>query len=249
MTPWAVFLDIDGTILLDGRIAPPLQEAIADAQKRGHRFFLNSGRGYGNIGENILNAVAWDGVVAGIGADVRIGGRQVWHRPVPFDVLMRLARDFEKVDYPILFEGEECLYNFGEFCKGADCIQMPSAAAYAAYRDAAISKITYPGTIGEELRAALEPTFAVYQFSGYGEASLSGTNKGTGMRKALELLGIPVEHSMAIGDSRNDWDMMDAAGLSVAMGNADERTKARCKAVAPTIREHGVAWAIREFLP
>ncbi|HJB55747.1 MAG TPA: HAD-IIB family hydrolase, partial [Candidatus Olsenella avistercoris] len=54
------------------------------------------------------------------------------------------------------------------------------------------------------------------------EFSPTEANKGTGMLALAELLGVPREATMAVGDADNDLPMLRDAGLGVAMGNANE---------------------------
>ena len=53
---------------------------------------------------------------------------------------------------------------------------------------------------------------------------------------------------MAVGDAQPDVAMFEAAGVSVAMGNAIDEVKAQADAVAPSNTEGGVAWAIRRYV-
>jgi phosphoglycolate phosphatase (TIGR01487 family) len=50
-------------------------------------------------------------------------------------------------------------------------------------------------------------------------------NKGTGLIKAAELMGIGPKDFVAIGDSVNDIEMLELAGFSIAVGNADIELK------------------------
>ncbi|GHV73934.1 haloacid dehalogenase [Spirochaetia bacterium] len=52
-----------------------------------------------------------------------------------------------------------------------------------------------------------------------------GVDKGTGLAKVAEVLGIPRSAVLAIGDSMNDEAMIRWAGIGVAMANGDERIK------------------------
>lgn len=51
-------------------------------------------------------------------------------------------------------------------------------------------------------------------------------NKGIGLTKIAELLGIPLGEFAAFGDSENDVEMLKVAGTGVAVGNADKKAKA-----------------------
>ena len=49
---------------------------------------------------------------------------------------------------------------------------------------------------------------------------------------------------MAIGDSENDLDVLQTAGYSVAMGNAEDGIKAVCDFVTASCNNDGVGRAI-----
>jgi Cof subfamily protein (haloacid dehalogenase superfamily) len=72
--------------------------------------------------------------------------------------------------------------------------------------------------------------------------------KGIGLKKFADYLRIPLTHTMAIGDNYNDVSMFQAAGVSVAMGNAHEDIKRICTKTTLTNTEDGVAYAIRNYL-
>ena len=65
---------------------------------------------------------------------------------------------------------------------------------------------------------------------------------------AIRHLGFPLAETMAVGDNFNDLDMIEAAGLGVAMGNAPEAVRARADWVAPHVDDDGLAVAIERFL-
>jgi Cof subfamily protein (haloacid dehalogenase superfamily) len=71
--------------------------------------------------------------------------------------------------------------------------------------------------------------------------------KGSAVSFYAEYVGIPLSEVMVIGDNYNDLSMMKVAGVSVAMGNAEEPIKRECRYVTKTNNEHGVAYAIRTW--
>jgi hydroxymethylpyrimidine pyrophosphatase-like HAD family hydrolase len=62
----------------------------------------------------------------------------------------------------------------------------------------------------------------------------------------LEQWGVRAEEVVAIGDDVNDLPMLEAAGLSVAMGNAVPEVKALADTVTTSNDEHGAALALRK---
>jgi hypothetical protein len=77
------------------------------------------------------------------------------------------------------------------------------------------------------------------------EATHPKVNKGNAVRYlAEELLGLQAENVMAIGDNFNDLEMLQYAGIGVAMGDAPEGVKAVADWIAPTVEADGVAMAI-----
>ena len=72
-------------------------------------------------------------------------------------------------------------------------------------------------------------------------------NKGTGLKKLAEKLGIKQEEVMAIGDGNNDIEMFEYANYSVAMKNATELAKKAAKYETDSNENDGVAKAIRKY--
>ena len=70
-------------------------------------------------------------------------------------------------------------------------------------------------------------------------------------RQAVSFLcaryGIPKDEVLAIGDSENDLDMIQYAGIGVAMGNASASVKNAADFVTRTNDEDGAAFAIHNF--
>jgi Cof subfamily protein (haloacid dehalogenase superfamily) len=81
------------------------------------------------------------------------------------------------------------------------------------------------------------------------EATNPLVNKGTAVQYlAEELLGLAAVNVMTIGDNFNDLEMIEYAGIGVAMGNAPDRVKSFANWIAPTVEENGVVAAIEEFV-
>lgn len=88
----------------------------------------------------------------------------------------------------------------------------------------------------------------VHPAPGAVEITAAGVDKGAALLQLAAHLGISQAETMAIGDSGNDLAMLKVAGLSVAMGNADEDLKTLADFVTSSNDAQGVAQAIARFV-
>ena len=75
----------------------------------------------------------------------------------------------------------------------------------------------------------------------YLEILPAGVNKGAALRRVSEITGVALSEIAAFGDSNNDIEMLRAAGLGVAVGNALDNVKAVADYVATKSNGLGVA--------
>ena len=80
------------------------------------------------------------------------------------------------------------------------------------------------------------------------EATAAGVDKGAGLARVAERLGVPLERTVAFGDNLNDVPMFRRAGLGVAMGNAVAEVRELAHRVAPRHDEDGVAAVLEAWL-
>lgn len=76
------------------------------------------------------------------------------------------------------------------------------------------------------------------------EICVAGVNKGFGIIKVLEHLGLDIEDAIGIGDSWNDLEMFQMCGLGVVMANADPELKKHADMETASVQEDGVARAL-----
>ncbi len=65
-------------------------------------------------------------------------------------------------------------------------------------------------------------------------------SKAEGMKRVCEYFGVPFGQTVAFGDSMNDYEVIRAAGVGVAMGNGDEELKRAADYVTANIEDDGV---------
>ena len=78
--------------------------------------------------------------------------------------------------------------------------------------------------------------------------NIAAANKGDALIALCAALGIAPEETVAFGDGTNDTSMIRAAGVGVAMGNADFSVKAAADTVCDDNEHDGVAKFIERLL-
>ncbi|RDW18810.1 Cof-type HAD-IIB family hydrolase [Oceanobacillus arenosus] len=73
-------------------------------------------------------------------------------------------------------------------------------------------------------------------------------SKGNALVFIANHLHVPLEDTVAIGDNLNDLSMFEVAGMSIAMGNAEEMVKKQATHVTKNYDENGVAYGLRKFV-
>ena len=76
----------------------------------------------------------------------------------------------------------------------------------------------------------------------------SGVNKGSGIARVGEMLGVAPTNMACVGDSYNDLPMFGACGLPIAMGGAPEEIQGRAHFIAPPVDQDGLAHAIDRYI-
>ncbi len=253
---YAVFIDIDGTLTSKRGIIPERNyETLRKAQKQGHRIFINTGRSRGNISDDLFDALSFaDGIVCGNGCHLILDGKDVFKRSIPLETLKKII-DYviERPDIWCVFEGEKKLFYIEDFRKtrqdNSGKIPILSAAGYEKeYADCAIEVVA----AGPKLPADFEKTFEnelnVFRLDTYADCVADGCCKANGMQMVLDYYGIDRAHTIAIGDSENDRNMLEFAGTAVVMGNAPDAIKEIADFVTLTNNEAGVAYAVEKLI-
>jgi len=76
----------------------------------------------------------------------------------------------------------------------------------------------------------------------------SGVSKGAGLSILAKHFGIDLERTVVFGDNYNDISMFELAGMSIAMGNAEEELKRIADYITLSNDESGVSRAIYKYI-
>ena len=78
-----------------------------------------------------------------------------------------------------------------------------------------------------------------YSSGRYLEVNPLGCDKGEGLRKLAEILGVDIADTIAFGDSANDREMIAAAGLGVGVANVTDDVRPICDLMLDTTGPDG----------
>jgi Cof subfamily protein (haloacid dehalogenase superfamily) len=261
---WIVALDIDGTVLHeDGTLSDATIAAVQRVAAAGHEVMLATGRSVsmtlpildrlGLASEYVVSANG--AIVLGRDPEAPVGYSRVHVDTFdPADVLSTIREHLGDASYAV--EDEEGLFRFaGSFPEGAlaansEQVEFDDLLGLPATRVVVIS----PDHGTDEFlhlvdRMGLHQVTYNVGWTAWLDIAPDGVNKATGLEIVRERLGIPRERVLAIGDGRNDIDMLQWAGVGIAMGQAPEEVIAISDRVTGTDLEDGVATALGEAFP
>ena len=74
------------------------------------------------------------------------------------------------------------------------------------------------------------------------------SSKLHGITEVAKILGIQTHEMIGVGDGYNDFPLLMACGLKIAMGNAVPELKEIADFIAPSVEDDGVATVIEKFI-
>ena len=276
-SPKLVFLDIDGTIWdFKERIPKSAAEAIRRLKSNGHIPLLCTGRARGNVRYKELWSLGFDGIVAACGCHVEYKENIIYESLLPADTIRRVWDASLKYDVPLIFEGKDkhwlSLEGFehDDFIKnlvkhmGEDAVilkdNLPDIRANKFSGDVLLrSDIkSFKAAIPEDIcfiNHDLSTDQGIHQASfedsnrviGIFEAVIAGSSKAEGMLRMCEYLKTDIKDSYAVGDSNNDLEMIEAAGVGIAMGNSSDKLKKKADYVTDDLCKDGLYKAFEHF--
>lgn len=98
-------------------------------------------------------------------------------------------------------------------------------------------------------KLGLSGTDYVVGWTAWMDFSPTGISKASGLQMVCDELGVSPRDVLAIGDGRNDKEMLAWAGRGVAMGQAVEEVRAVADAVTETVYDDGAAVELDRWFP
>lgn len=255
-----VALDIDGTLLgHDGSMSDGVREAVGRLSSAGAHVVLSTGRSVAatvpvahQLGIDTGVAVCANGAVC-VRLDPGLEGGYEITDIVTFDpgpVLRELREALPEGILAVELRGEEILLS-GEFPPG-ELTATTRVVPFEEMCEAAATRVVLraPGQSAEDFHALVERvglhgvTYAV-GWTAWLDIAPNGVSKASALEMLRSRLGVGPHATVAMGDGRNDIEMLGWAAHGVAMGDADEVTRASADALTRTVAEDGAVAVLR----
>lgn len=255
-----IFMDIDGTLVArDQKISPRTKSVVADLQKAGHQFYIATGRKYSSASEMAKKLNKKTQVIASNGSVYSIN-EKLHKKHLSDEALQFVYQTISEHQLPIFFFGEHTIFynqQLPNYLQKNDQSRIGSTEEDFLLINSldhlmAVSHRIINGIIiADEREAELEEVRKILAQSNLLSVSSShpnnieliplGVNKATAIQAVQKNLAIPRENIISFGDGLNDLEMLQASGVSVAMGNAVAELKRHAKFITDTNVEDGIA--------
>jgi len=259
-------VDLDDT-LLDANLNVPgrSRRAIALALQAGVRVTLATGRMYRSALPFARQLGVEDYLITYQGALVRHAatGEVLFHRPVPLDLALEVLALVKRYGYHVNIYLDDFLYvaeHRPESARYAAHSRIPleavgDLAAFLKERGQDPTKVLVVAREEQldELAAEARPLFGgglhiTKSKPHFLEFSHPLGNKGYALAAIAAHYGVEREEIIAVGDSYNDIEMIEYAGLGVVVSNARPEIRERADFVCPSNEECGVAEVVERFI-
>ena len=258
-----IAVDLDDTLLDEQlNITGPVKAAVSLALAAGVKFTFATGRMFRSAKPYAEALGLTIPLITYQGALVKnpLTGEEFLYRPLPLDYAREIIAYIHTLGYHLNVYLDDRLYMERDTPEGRRYAAIAQVAPeyagdFLQFLDRPPIKLL---TIAEEglldrLSAVLTPLYAgkvhISKSKPYFlEFSHPQATKGYALQTLAESYGIKREEVIAIGDSYNDLEMLEYAGLGVMVANARESLKAKADYVTGAPNGDGVAEVIEKFI-
>jgi Cof subfamily protein (haloacid dehalogenase superfamily) len=250
----AAFFDIDGTLLsfTTHRVSEGTIRAFDRLHKAGVRTFISSGRPMVLIPPM---PVTFEAHITMNGGLVFTPNKVLLSNPIPredTDAWLDLAKARNICTMIFTADGMMLAQPNEAGMKLRDQLEftMPPVVAIdemrgvEAYQIIALMPPQMDGEVGALLSHCRLPRW----HPAFTDIVANGNSKAAGMDAICRHFGIQQEETIAFGDGANDIEMLQWAGIGIAMGNAAQEVKDAADMVTGSVDDEGIEQAINKLL-
>ncbi len=250
-----VLTDFDGTVAEIGKhvVSNAVREAVIACEERGIPTIPATGR-YHRLAQPVLEILGFDGLgIFDNGATIQhcVTGEVVWSNWMPTELVREVAGICAPDAYWMDYSDEHNEHATTPY--ELDIINdhaLPAPYVYALIADHKLEKV----------KAALAQVKGITFYTGHNtkenvphpatgiQVNLASADKFHGTNALRDILGIPKEHILAIGDGDNDIALFENAGLKIAMGNATDLLKQKADYIVAPVQNDGFVEAMNKFV-
>ncbi len=261
--------DLDETLLNSERsVSRENRDAIRKARELGVKFVPATGRGYGSVKRTLEELGVYGAeneyVISFNGGVIteNKGNRLMHFEGLPFGLAERLYKRGLEYGVCVHVYTKENVYAFNLTQDEKDYVAGRMEMTECFEKDLSflngedIVKVLYVNTnfeslkqIENEVKPLTGNCEVSFSSNRYIEFNLKGVNKGKGLMRLAEILGVRPEETIAIGDNFNDLPMIRMAGLGVGVKNTAEGMKPMCDVITEATNDgHAVAEVIERYV-
>ncbi|HKE71857.1 MAG TPA: HAD family hydrolase, partial [Nocardioidaceae bacterium] len=242
-------LDVDGTLVdWDNIMTPTLREAVRDVAAQGVHVVLSTGRSVPGVIDAADKLGFDDGIAVASNGAVTFS----YH---PVEVLTTVTFDARETVKLLLDHVPDAAVAVEEIGRGYRINkpfpdgEITGEMILQSVEDLVAEPVTRviirsPGQSAEEFielaeRLGLHGTNYFVGYTAWLDLAPSGVTKASGLESVASRLGVARSKVLAIGDGRNDLEMLRWAGRGVAMGNAPIEVQDAADDVTETVERDG----------
>lgn len=268
MKPHLIVLDLDGTLLTDDKIiTEKTAQSLIKAKQQGHHVMFATGRAYRATAQYYKQLELATPIINFNGAFVHHPTNRSWktiHETLSLDIVKEMMDSMQQFLWDnIVAEVSDDVY-----------IHHPDDKLIAAYSlgnphitTGEIQKLLKDNPTSLLINTDISNAAAIQKHltevhgelvghrlwdSPWGnviEVFRSGLSKASGLAHVAKWMDIPRDRIIAFGDENNDLEMIDYAGVGVAMANSIDALKLIADEIAPASNnEDGIAQVLNERL-
>lgn len=255
----SIFFDIDGTLISFQLHAMPesTKKALELLRKEGIKLFLATGRSPHSLPQlkEILK-FQFDGYVMLNGQYCLADGKILRDECLPVDSLEQIYEymhsnniscDFLEIDYVYAnFINDKMIHLQNFLGKTFRLSPIGGKERIYKYRTYQICPFIMPEE-EEEFFQNMPGCRAVRWNPLFVDVIPENGGKAAGMREVLSYFGFSNKECMAFGDGGNDMEMLDYAGVGIAMGNAGDEVKKAADYITEDVDKDGIWQALLHF--
>lgn len=262
-----ITIDVDGTLVNNQKvITKRTREALLKAQEKGITVTIATGRPEYGIDQyvDVLKLKEYEGFVCTYNGGKIIDCKTkevVSNKLIDEDLVTKVLQKLKTLPVSTYVYGEDVLYTTGKDAYKYDYSDKAASGSIEIdpnLNDNFNSKtnkilisaphevlLKYVDILNEDFKDKLSLTFSD---PFYYEFMPKNVNKGYGITKLMNHLNIEKDEVLAFGDALNDKEMIEVAGIGVAMKNRDKNLIKVSDYVTLSNEEDGIAYYLEKYV-